>query len=101
MHTFLLLLCVTFCAYFLGVLIVFWKEQPKKSILVKQDLKFQGYDKFFGKANPKYDKNISGRVISHGTVFNYFARFSSLLKSVPIAVTYPEIFSGDQFQQVV
>ena len=46
-------------------------------------------------------KNISSRVISHRTVFNYFANFSSLLKSVPTAVTYPEIFSGDQFQQVV
>ena len=42
--------------------------------------------KSFGKLNPKYHKrNISSRVIIHGIVFNYFANFSSLLKSVPAA----------------
>ena len=39
-------------------------------------------------------KNISSRVISQRTVFNYFTNVTSLLKSVPIAVTYPEIFFG-------
>ena len=33
-------------------------------------------------------KNIFSRVISRRTVFNYFANFSSLLKIVPIALTY-------------
>ena len=44
-------------------------------------------------------KNISSRVTSHRTVFNYFANFSSLLKSVPIAVTYPEIFWETDFSK--
>ena len=44
-------------------------------------------------------KNISSRVTSHRTVFNCFANFSSLLKSVPIAVTYPEIFWESDFSR--
>ena len=44
-------------------------------------------------------KNISSRVTSHRTVFNYFANFNSLLKSVPIAVTYPEIFWETDFSK--
>ena len=46
-------------------------------------------------------KTISSRVISYSTVFKYFSNFNSLLKSVPIAVTYPEILSGDRFQKAV
>ena len=43
--------------------------------------------------------NISSSVISHRTVFNHFANFSTLLKSVPIAVTYQTVFRETDFSR--